>query len=189
MGEYGRGLKLRTRRIIYTYILRNPGLHERELARQLDVSLSTLDYHLYYLKKHELVVAKSDGHYTRYYTSGKIGVKEKKILATLRQKASRKIIIFLLINNLCTHKKICDHLGLAPSTTSFHLNKLVKNEILQREDIGRERIYTVAEPEHVSDLIISYKKSFLDEAVNRFADTWLELHPRNIRKTKKQNEE
>lgn len=185
MGEKEKSLELITRRTIYKHILKNPGLHERELARQLNVALSTIDYHLYYLKKKELIITKTDGHYTQYYASGKVGEKDKKLLAVLRQKAPRKIIIFLLLNNLSFHRDICNHLRLAPSTTSFHLNKLVDLEFINRSERGRETLYAINEPEYVSDLIITYKKSFLDNAVNRFADTWLEIHPRHIRKTKK----
>jgi len=184
MGEKERGLELKARRIIYNCIVRNPGMHERELARKLNLPLSTLDYHLYYLKKREIVATKSDGHYTLYYASGKMGAKDKKTLAILRQKALRKIIIHLLINGSCTHKTLCEHIGLAPSTTSFHLKKLVENEIILRVEEGRESNFSVLEIEYISDLIITYKKSFLDDAVNRFADTWLELHPRNPTKKK-----
>jgi predicted transcriptional regulator len=184
MGEKDKSLELKTRRIIYTHILRNPGIHERELSRQLKIALSTIDYHLYYLKKKEIVIARTDGHYTQYYVSGKVGEKDKKILAILRQKAPIKIIIFLILNEISTHRDICKYLGLAPSTTSFHLNKLVQLEFLDRIEDGRETKYLIKEPEYISDLIITYKKSFLDNAVNRFAETWLELHPINLRKKK-----
>jgi len=185
MGEKEKSLELKTRRIIFKHILKNPGLHERELARQLNIALSTMDYHLYYLRKKELVITKTDGHYTQYYASGKVGEKDKRLLATLRQKACRRIIIFLLLNQSSVHRDICDHLGLAPSTTSFHLSKLVELEFLEKLEIGRETRYSIREPEYVSDLIITYKKGFLDDAVNRFADTWLELHPRHLRKKNK----
>lgn len=184
MGEKEKSLELKTRRKIYKHILRNPGLHEREIARQLEIAVSTIDYHLYYLRKKELVLTRTDGHYTQYYVSGRVGEKDKKLLASLRQKAPRRIIIFLLLNQISAHRDICDHLGLAPSTTSFHLSKLVELELLEKTETGRETKYSIKEPEYISDLIITYKKSFLDDAVNRFADTWLELHPRHLRKAK-----
>jgi len=181
--------ELQTRRIIYKYILKHPGLHERELARQLNLPLGTLDYHLYYLKKQELVTTASDGHYTQYYISGKISSKDKKLIATLRHEALRKIIIFLLLENSSYHREICEHLKLARSTTTFHLNKLVELEIINRTQKGRDSVFDIKDPQHISNLIITYKKSFLDDAVNRFADTWLELHPRQLRKTKRKKED
>ena len=182
MGEQEKSMELEIRRKVYNYILRNPGLHERELSRRLKISLSTLDYHLYFLKKRNLITGKASGHYTRYYTSGKIGLKEEKIISALRKKFPRKIIIFLLTEKAATHKQICSHLGVAASTTSFHLKKLTDMKIISREETGRESNFKVVNPDHVTDIIISHKKSFLDDAVGRFVDTWLELHPRNIKK-------
>ena len=180
-------LELEIRRRIYAYIEKSPGLHERELARELQLPLSTLDYHLYHLKKRNLIVPSSDGKYTRYYTSGKIGVKEKNVLAVLRQAVPRKIVLFLLLHPHSTHNEICDHIALAPSTISFHLGKLVDIQVIDRVQVGRENQYVVKEPEYVSDLLITYQKSFLDDAVDRFLDTWLGMHPHHLRKKKEEN--
>jgi len=185
MGEIDDGLELKTRRRIFTFIKKHPGVHERGISRHLNIPLSTVDYHLHYLTKRNLVATSDDGHYKKYYVSGDISFKEKKLLGTLRQKTQRQIIIFLLIHNERPHREICNHLKLAPSTTSFHLNKLVELGVLIKTEIGRETYYQVKEAEYVSDLIITYKKSFLDDMVDRFADTWLELHPKNIYKKKK----
>jgi len=187
MGEK-KELDLKTRAKIYQYILKNPGLHERELSRVLDIPLSTIDYHLYFLKKRELIISKSDGHYTFYFVSGKIGIKDKTIFKVLRQKVTRNIIIFLLLKKEATHGTIKDEIALAPSTVSFHLKKLVDLEILKVKVVGRETFYSAIEPDYISDLIITYKKSFLDDAVDRFADTWLELHPKHLKKNKKKKD-
>ncbi|MCK4364704.1 MAG: winged helix-turn-helix transcriptional regulator [Thermoplasmatales archaeon] len=178
-------LGLKTRRKIYNHILRHPGLHERELSRQLDIPLGTIDYHLFYLKKKGILTVKSDERFSRYYVSGEVGIKDKKVLAVLRQKVSRKIVIFLLLNPHSLHRDICKYLGLARSTTSFHLNKLSDLEIILRIEIGRETKYYIKEVNHVSDILITYQKSFFDDAVDRFVDSWLEMHPRYLRKTKK----
>ena len=178
-------LELKTRRKIYNHILKHPGLHEREISRQLDIPLSTIDYHLFFLKKRELITDRTDERFTRYYVTGEIGTKDKKIIAALRQNVFRKAIVFLLLNPDSFHRDICNHLGLAPSTTSFHLNRLAELYILNRVQIGRETKYNIEEPEYISDLLITYQKSFFDDAVDRFVEAWLEMHPRYLRTTKK----
>lgn len=178
-------LELETRRKIYYHILKHPGLHEREIARQLKLPISTLDYHLHYLLKRNIVTTKFDGHYKQYFASGKISTKDKKILPVIRQKVCRKLIIFLLLEKHPNHKDIRNHLGLAASTTSFHLNKLIKLDLIGYSQIGRETKFFIKEPEYVSDLIIRYKRSFLDDAVIRFADTWFEMHPKHLQRQKK----
>ena len=176
---------LQLRNVIYNHILKHPGVHEREIARRLKIPLSTLDYHLYFLKKRKLIVAKSDGHYTYHYAVGKISSKDEKLLGVIRQRVPRKIIIFILLNGSSTHKEICNHIGLAPSTTTFHLNKLVRLGVISKDVVGRETFFQIKEPGYISDLIIRYKKSFFDAAVNRFADAWLEMHPKHLHKKKK----
>lgn len=44
-------LALETRKKIYELISSSPGLHKREIARELNMSLSTVDYHLHYMEK------------------------------------------------------------------------------------------------------------------------------------------
>jgi len=177
-------LDLETRRKIYRLILKSPGLHLRKLARELDIPLSTLDYHLYSLYKKGLITVRSGDRYTRYYVAGKIGIKSKEMMAVLRQRVPRKILIFLLIHPYSKHKDICNFIKLAPSTISFHLTKLINMDVIKRTITGREAMYNIKEPDHISRLIITYKKSFLDDAVDRFVDTWLELNPTNARKSK-----
>ncbi len=181
-------LDLDIRRTIYTFINRNPGVHERELSRKLHIPLSTLDYHLYNLRKRGLISTRSDGHYTRYYVED-VGVKDKKIISVLRQRTARQIILFLLKNPNSYHRDIAAHLNLARSTTTFHLNKLVESNIVERVQKGRESTFTVVEPEDIIDLLITYQSSFIDTAVDKFIDTWLELHPDHIKKPKKRKDQ
>ena len=144
-------LKVEIRRKIYNYILKSPGLHERELARALDIPLSTLDYHLHYLEARDLIATSIEGGYTRYYIRGKSSIRDKKLLAILRQNVPRRILMYLLLHPRALHKTLCDHLGLTPSTVSFHLNKLVELNIITRDQIGRASIFYLNEAGYVSD--------------------------------------
>ena len=81
-------LALEARREIYNLILANPGLHEREIGRKLEMSLSTLDYHLHYLEKREIVTSKKDGRYTdKLFIGDPLWVEQKqKELKALRRR-------------------------------------------------------------------------------------------------------
>jgi len=179
-------LELDVRRKIYTFIRKSPGLHLREISRLLNIPLSTLDYHLYYLKQRGLILDRQDGRYTRYYIGeeGTVGTKDKDIMGILRQSVTRSIVMYLLLHPKATHHGIAEHIQLAPSTTTFHLNKLIKLEILTREQTGRETRYVIKNAEHLSDLLIMYQKTFLDESVDHFIQTWIGLNPQYVRKQK-----
>jgi len=179
-------LQIDSRRKIFLFIKKNPGLHEREISRQMNIPLGTLDYHLHFLEKRDLIKTRSDGHYTRYFISGEISLQAEILLKILRQKTPRKILVFLLESKHAFHRDIQNHLGLAASTVSFHLNKMVELGVIKKVVIGRESIFSVISPDKVIDLLITYKKSFIDSAVDNFVDTWLELNPSHIKKNKEE---
>ncbi|MGC9307567.1 MAG: winged helix-turn-helix transcriptional regulator [Thermoplasmatota archaeon] len=176
-------LALETRRTIYDLIVRYPGLHEREIARRLDISLSTLDYHLHYMEKRGLVVARKDGRYTRYFAAKKVGMQDKKIISLMRQETPRQIVLFLLEHPGAIHKDICSAVGKSPSTVSFHLKKLAKAGIIEGVSLGRKTAYEVIDEEAVANALITYQDTFVDTAVDSFIDTWTALHPRSEEET------
>jgi DNA-binding transcriptional ArsR family regulator len=90
-------LKLESRRKIYNFISKNPGLHLREISRKTNIPISSLRYHLNYLVKIGIVDSKKDYGYVRYYIKTSVGKRDKEILNLLRQDIPRKIIIMLLI--------------------------------------------------------------------------------------------
>ena len=169
--------------------MKSPGVHERELSRLLNIPLSTLDYHLHNLKSRNLVTAKSDNRYTRYYVTEQLTMKDAQVFPMLRNAVTRKIILFLLLHPFSPHRILCNHIGLAPSTTSFHLKKLLHIGMIENTSIGRETMYSVKEPEHTIDLLVVYHTTFLDSAVDHFVETWLSLHPQYMRKIKKNDKE
>ena len=81
---------------VYQFIKLNPGTHLREIQRRLSVSsMGNLEYHIVTLKKLKLVVVNTEGGYKRYYPAHD-AVKNKKLLALLRQKNPRRIALLIL---------------------------------------------------------------------------------------------
>ena len=165
-------LALETRNKIYNLIANSPGLHKREIARELDMSLSTIDYHLHYLERRNILTSRQDGKYRRYFISEKISAEDEKIMSLLRQATPRKIVVFLLQNPRAIHKEICENVRKAPSTISFHIKKLIDAGVIEEISLGKEKAYVVRNKEKVIDLLITYKSTFLDKAVDKFVDTW-----------------
>ncbi len=166
-------LALETRKKIYDLISKSPGLHKREIARELNMSLSTIDYHLHYMEKKGIIIAKTDRKYKRYFIAEKTAAVDRRLMPLLRQETPRRIIIFLLRNPRAIHKEICEHLKKAPSTISFHLKKLVEADIVEEISLGKEKAYVVRYPEKIADLLITYRSTFLDKAVDKFVEAWI----------------
>jgi len=89
-------LLLKTRQEIYNYILKNPGMHLREISRTTKISYSILRHHLNFLEKLGLISAKSGRRFTRYYTTGKVSRNDKEIINVMREEIPRTIVILLL---------------------------------------------------------------------------------------------
>jgi DNA-binding transcriptional ArsR family regulator len=123
-------LKLETRKEIYDYILKNPGLHLRELSRNIDISFGSLRHHLNYLEKQGLITTKVDHRYTRYYVTKSVGKSEKEILNLLRQETPSRIIILMLTpgpGEIFVDKKTQEKEMLKPSA---HMKTYSKEELI-----------------------------------------------------------
>ncbi len=166
-------LELDTRKRIYEQIKESPGIHFRELERRLKLVVGSLQYHLQYLEKKNMIVASNDGDYVRYFAIDKnLNKKEKKILSLLRRSGCRHILIQLLNNPDLNNKDLSLAVGLSPSTISWNLNKLVEAGVIERKKTGRISNFTIIDPTKVAELLICYKESFLDTLVDGFIEMW-----------------
>lgn len=170
------------RRKIYAIIEVNPGIHLRELQRVLSMPLATLEYHLSYMARKKIVFGEIDKHHKRYYTKP-LDPEDKKVLSALRQRRLREIVLIILSNKKAKYQFLSDQLKLPHSTLSFYLKYLVENNILAREKIGYENLYTVQDEDKVAKVLIAYKSSFLDKLVDKALNTWMETR---FRKEKEQ---
>lgn len=171
-------LELETRRRIFQHVQKFPGAHMREIGRELDIPMGTLEYHLHYLAKADLLTTRQDARYTRYFATGELSRRDKDVLAVLRQKVPRQIAAHLLLEPASSHGALLTKFALAPSTLSFHIKKLVGAGIVSQEKSGRENLYRVVEPELVSRVLIQHRASFFDDVIDRFAEVWQGLEPR-----------
>lgn len=150
----------------------------REIGRDLEIPMGTLEYHLHYLVKANLLTTRQDARYTRYFATGELSRQEKDVLAVLRQKVPRQIAAHLLLDPGSSHGTLLAKFELSASTLSFHLKKLVTTGIVAQEKAGRENLYRVVEPDLVARVLIQHRESFFDDVIDRFAAVWLSLEPR-----------
>jgi len=182
--------KLGTRRTIYHTILENPGIHFRELCRELHIPRSTMNYHLLYLKKRGLIIPNSEYGYTRHFVVNDMKDDEKKVLILLRQETPRSIILYLLTRIYASQNEISNVLRKHTTTIEFHLKKLIDNKIIsiakpidgkiylnftphvaKCKPIGNEIIYVLNDPYAIYDLLVTYKESLItDEIDNTILD-------------------
>ncbi|MCW4040647.1 MAG: winged helix-turn-helix transcriptional regulator [Candidatus Bathyarchaeota archaeon] len=170
-------LENENRRKIYRVISSNPGIHLRELQRVLDMPLSTVDYHLGYMVKKEIILRDQNKGIIRYFAKP-FDEAEKRIVSALRQKRMRDIVFIVLRQRKTRFKLLIDQLQLPRSTLAFYLKYLVEHGILIRERVGTEHIYRLIDEERVAKILITYRTSFIDKVVDKVMNTWLDTHIR-----------
>ncbi|TLZ45082.1 MAG: winged helix-turn-helix transcriptional regulator [Methanobacteriota archaeon] len=120
--------------------------------------------------------SEEDGHRKRYYIARAFVEAQRRILAILRQDVPRKIVLELLFHGERTFGELQSSVGVSKSTLSYHLQKLLHRELLLRAKRERESVFSIKDLEEVRKLLLANRSSFQDDAVNRFADLWTNIH-------------
>ena len=127
------------RKKVLDYISDNPGSHMRKIARELDMRLSTLRYHLDHLEKKGSIACQKQNNLKVYFAQGKLKPMEKTLAPLLQQKRFRDIILILIESPGLTFSQIVDSLSIGASTTSKYISILEEKKILFHERSGREK--------------------------------------------------
>ena len=163
-------LGLEIRRRIYSFILKYPGLHLRELSRKLNVPKTTLNYHLKYLEKENFLLGKSEDRFTRYYATKKVGASDKAILGIMRQDIPRRIILFLFLYPEHSKIDISQDLEKPTTTISFHLKKLMDLDIIENRRVGHSYAYRLKNQKEMYNILILYENSLSDDVLGPFLE-------------------
>ena len=110
----------------------SPGIHLRELARLLNVSLHSVRYHVDSLSSTGQIICDRTGKYSRIFPPG---TQESDITAysLLRNNSARKVLSALCSLNNLNNKEISEITGLAKSTVSEITQKLVEIHLVGME--------------------------------------------------------
>jgi predicted transcriptional regulator len=157
------------RKKIFEIVLKNPGLHVKKISEILKISGQLADYHLFYLERYEIVTAIKKAGYKRYYIRGKLGSKERKLLSLLRQEIPLKIILILLKKPYARHQEILCSLDVTASTLSYHIKKLIDNNVLYSKIINKKIRYIIKNKNEILQLLSKYKPY---SWINNFEDFW-----------------
>ena len=102
-----------------------PGLHLRELQRQIGLSFSSTRYHVDKLAKEGEIDRVEDNGYSRIYPAG-IDQSDKILLSLVRRETDYKILSSFLKENSLSQQRLTELTKLAKSTVSEHLATLLE---------------------------------------------------------------
>ena len=160
---------LETRQRIYRLIAKHPGLNLSKIAELLHMNIPLVDYHTLFLEQNEFITIIKEGGFKRYYIRDQISSRDRRLLGVLRQEIPLRIVLFLLDHPVSKHKDILQNFDLAPSTLTYHLNKLVKNQVICLQKSEVDVGYTLVNEKELIRFLLQYKPS---KVLKRFKETW-----------------
>lgn len=165
-------LDLDTRKEIFDHVRANPGIHFSELKRDLDMETGLVQYHLRELESYDVLESESHQDKRRLFVADELEDDERAILSTLRYETTRHILLSLLRDGPARNGDIAEEVGVSPATVSWHCSRLVDEGILETVADGRTTLYDVATPDTTMRLLVRYRESFVDRAVDNIIDFW-----------------
>lgn len=156
-----------TRRRIAHSVGEQPGVHFNELVRRLDLAPGQAQYHLKRLTGADRVVAADLFGRTHYYPPG-FDEWERAALALLHRETTADIVAELLAAGPARPGDVADRVGIARSTLSWHVDRLVEAGVVEkRRDCNRVTL-ALAAPERTARLLRRADPSLPERLVDRF---------------------
>lgn len=156
------------RSAILSCVVDHPGMHLRGIERHTNLPLGQVLYHLDRLERMGLVVTHRDRGFRRFFSPDVVSRSEKPILSALRHDVPRHVVLALLAAEDLPHKELQRVTGVAGSTLSFHLQRLVESGVLVRTRSRGSTFYALADPQLAEQDLRRYAASLRDPAVDRF---------------------
>lgn len=120
---------------VYERIKADPGMHFQDIAGRVDFGASTLNYHLRVLERNDYVTRVKDGRYVRFFDakSGAYSRDRKQAASTLRNATTAAIASFIVQNPGVVQRDLAKEFGIAPSTVSWHVDRLRKEGLVEKQ--------------------------------------------------------
>jgi predicted transcriptional regulator len=156
-----------TRRTIHDHVAARPGVHFNELVRVLDLAPGQAQYHLKRLTRADRVVAEELFGQTHYYPP-EFDDWERAALALLHRETTADIVAELLAAGPLASGETADRVGIARSTLSWHVARLVEAGVVQKQRQGNAVVLSVADTERTARLLNRADPSLPERLVDRF---------------------
>jgi parallel beta-helix repeat protein len=131
-----------TRYKILGYIIGNPGAHFGVIKHDLELGNGQLAEHIKHLTNAHMIYSKEDGFKKRFYPVGYPKQEEGEHPFSVIQE---KILNIIKSNSGINQKRLASEIGISRQVAGYHLTKMEKEGLIEKEVIGRERKYYPSE--------------------------------------------
>ena len=132
-----------TRLKIYIHLSQNPCDHTRSIARKIETSLTTVNWHLGQLLEHEYLEAKKIDGKKVFWPAGMLKPQEAKLVNCFRHDIVPKILQNISQSG-ARQKDIVKKMNMKQQNVDFWLKKMISCKILERKGKGMGTTYHVS---------------------------------------------
>ena len=158
------------KQIVLDIVKRNPGIRFNEIMRISEIRNGTLSHYVKKLENSGTIELQRTPRVTRLYPAG-ISKDEAKICKFMTVDTQKKIIIFLMKNEVASSAEIKNFVKKSASVISVNLNQLFREKVINKEyDIPSNK-YSIKNPELINGIMKEYYPNLLD----KLADNTIEL--------------
>lgn len=161
---------------VLDFVRHYPGVHVREVERQLNLSSRLASYHLAALEHDGKVERVAERGYARFLprvTKPRWSSRDIAFLCLMRRAIAFRITLLLLSRGEMTQGDLARTLDLAKPSTTYHLHLLEDDDLVRVEPRGRERWYSLVDADRVRGLLADFTP--LPEDLDPFAKVWDDL--------------
>jgi len=167
-GDVGDGTQWR----VFDYISQHPGVHLRQICRELGLAMGNVQYHVYRLEMAGRISSMRRGLYKFFYPSA-FGEKQRDVLSVLSLETPRNLLLHLLDRPDSRQDDLARGVGVSQPTVSWHLKRLVDLGIIERRQVGKGVAYRV--PQEISLVIASFIKSYHPNVGERWSSNLADI--------------
>lgn len=161
---------------VLAFVGRYPGIHVREIERQLGLPSRLAAYHLEQLEQEGKVQCVHQPGYSRYFPAvGKPrwSRREMEFLCLMRHAVALRITVLLLSEQELAQGDLARRLDLAKASASYHLTMLLKADLVTVRKDGRRSLYSLKDPGHVVGMLANFTP--IPEDLDTFTGIWNDL--------------
>lgn len=166
----------KVRQEILAFVEQYPGVHAREVERQLGLPNRLGAYHLDALAAEGVLERIDASGYARFFPRAatlRLTPRDVLFICTLRRAPALQIVLLLLSASEITPGAMAEELGLARPSVSYHLKELAAEEVVVARAEGRERRYALRDPAYARQMLASYHP--LPGDLDAFSRLWDDL--------------
>jgi DNA-binding MarR family transcriptional regulator len=174
----------RTQRRIFEYITAHPGVHLRQICRELGLAMGDVQYHIHRLERDGRINSARRGFYKFFYSSALFGEKQRDVLSVLSLDAPRELLLNIIEKPNTSQEELAGATMVSQPTVSWHLKRLVDLGILEKQQTGRIVTYRVADfgAAEIVAFLKSYHPTVWEKWSSRLADIFIAYSEENDKK-------